>query len=148
MANPDLSRVATSELRRELERRVARLDRIESRRTQLEAELTNIDAELTALRGAAPMSRAAVKRHRPQAAQRRRARSNAAKTRADNAMTLTEALQRVLRGKTMRVGEAVEAVQRLGYQTRAENFRSVVNLALIRHRDLFKQQGRGKYTAR
>jgi hypothetical protein len=44
------------------------------------------------------------------------------------------------------VTEAAEAVQRAGYRTNSPNFRTRVNIALIRGG--FKRVGRGQYVAK
>ena len=64
-----------------------------------------------------------------------------------NEMTLVEALAKALKGKTMGVAEAVEAVQKAGYRSTAKNFRVVVNIALI-NSGKFKRVERGQYTAK
>jgi hypothetical protein len=52
----------------------------------------------------------------------------------------------VLKGKTMGVAEAADAVQKAGYKTSSPNFRTIVNQALLRS-ELIKKLGRGAYTA-
>ena len=67
-------------------------------------------------------------------------------TRPRNSMNLVEALTKVLKGKTLSVTEAAEAVQEAGYRTSAANFRTIVNQALIKNSKVFKKVGRGQYT--
>ena len=62
-------------------------------------------------------------------------------------MSLVDALAKVLKGKTMGVAEAGEAVKRVGYKTNAANFRTMVNIALIKG-GKFKRVDRGQYTAK
>lgn len=57
-------------------------------------------------------------------------------------------LEQVLAGATMSVSEAVDAVQRAGYKTKSENFRTIVNQALLANKDRFRKVARGQYTAR
>ncbi|HLO41958.1 MAG TPA: hypothetical protein VK176_13110 [Phycisphaerales bacterium] len=64
-----------------------------------------------------------------------------------NEMSLVEALGKILKGKTMSVTDAAEAVQSAGYKTSAANFRTIVNQALIKNTKVFKKVGRGQYTA-
>lgn len=71
----------------------------------------------------------------------------ATRTRARNSMSLVEALHETLAGKTMGVTEAAEAVKKNGYQSGAANFRTMVNQALIKHKNKFKKVERGQYTA-
>lgn len=63
-----------------------------------------------------------------------------------NETGLAEALHATLKGKTMGVTEVAQAVVKDGYKTTAENFRTIVNQALLKHRKLFKKVSRGQYT--
>lgn len=147
MAKFNLSRVPTIELRGELERRSARFDAMEAKRSALLEELKQLESELGDLEAAA--GAASGKRHRrTSASSRRRHGSAAAATRATNKLTLAQALQQALKGKTMSVGELVEAVQRAGYKSNANNFRMMVNLTLLKRKDLFRKTGRGQYTSK
>ena len=74
-------------------------------------------------------------------------RSDVGRLRPRNDMNLVEALAKVLSGKTMSVTEVTEAVQRAGYRTSSENFRTIVNQTLIKS-DRFKKVSRGQYTAK
>ncbi len=69
------------------------------------------------------------------------------RTRPKNEMTLVEALAAALKGKTMSVTDVAEAVQKQGYRTNSNNFRTQVNIALIKS-GKFKRVGRGEYTAK
>lgn len=75
-------------------------------------------------------------------------RSAAARTRAANQVPLNMALHKLLKGRTMSVSEAAEAVQQAGYKSNAANFQKIVNLTLLKRKDLFKRVGRGQYTAK
>jgi hypothetical protein len=59
---------------------------------------------------------------------------------------LVEALAAVLKGKTMTVSNAAEAVKKSGYKTNAANFRVMVNQTFIKHRNIFKKVSHGHYT--
>lgn len=137
----NLSRFSSSELLRELERRQANADRLESRRATLTEELAAIDAEIAAVEGS-PGSR------RSAAGPRHVRRSAAARTRSANQEPLNVILHNLLKGRTMSVSEAVEAVQKAGYRSNAANFHSVVNLTLLKRKDLFKRVERGRYRAK
>lgn len=63
-------------------------------------------------------------------------------------LPLHTALHAALKGKAMTAGEAAEAVLRFGYKTTSSNFRQVVALTFLKHKDLFKRVARGEYTAR
>jgi len=54
----------------------------------------------------------------------------------------------LLRGKTMSVPEMAEAAKKAGYKSKSKNFRTIISLALISHRKMFKRVSRGQYTAR
>lgn len=136
----DLSRVPTSELLRELERRQAMTGEIEARREALVQELADLNAELAALAATGGQSANAAPRHVR--------RSAAARTRAANQVPLNMALAKLLKGKTMSVSEAAEAVQQAGYKSNAANFYPVVSLTLLKRKDLFKRVERGRYTAK
>ena len=68
------------------------------------------------------------------------------RTRPKNSMTLVEAMNKTLAGKTMGVTELAQAVKKFGYTSHAANFRTIVNAALIKHRKVFRKVTRGKYT--
>ncbi len=61
-------------------------------------------------------------------------------------MTLADALASVIKGKPLSVTEAAEAVQKVGYRTNSNNFRTQVNIAMIK--GPFKRVGRGQYAAK
>ncbi len=156
MAKAKLSRVSTVDLRKELDRRQSQVGAMMARRTKLAAELAALDAELDAFGEtasvAAPAARGpgrprgrTAKRGRP--GRKPRKANRGAVTRAENSMTLTESLQKVLRNKTMGVTEVSVAVQKAGYKTNAENFRTIVNQTLIKNPRIFKKISRGQYTS-
>lgn len=134
----NLSRIPTVELIRELERRQAMASELEARRAVLAKELVEIDAEIAALEARASNGFGA----------RHVNRSAAARTRSANHQPLNAVLQKLLKGRTMSVTEAAEAVQKSGYKSNAANFTTVVNLTLLKRKDLFKRVGRGLYTAK
>ncbi len=136
-----LRRIPTKELISELDRREAMANEFVARREILANELAMIDAEIAALEDASGTQRNGVYRRHVR-------RSAAARTRSANQEPLNVILHNVLKGKTMSVSEAVEAVQKSGYKSNAANFRSVVNLTLLKRKDLFKKKGRGQYTAK
>lgn len=154
MAKAKLSRVSTVDLRNELNRRQSQAGALMARRTKLAAELAGIDAELDAFE---PVDTAPVKRGpgRPPGRTAKRGlpdrkprkANRGAKTRSENSMTLTDSLQKVLKNKTMGVTEVSVAVQKAGYKTNAENFRTIVNQTLIKNPKIFKKISRGLYTA-
>jgi hypothetical protein len=122
-----LSSLSVSDLHAELRRRGGGLKRLERRRATLVKRLAGIESEIAALGGSL--------RGRPREGRRPR-----------NEMTLNESLSKLLKGKTMSVTDAAEAVQKAGYRTNSNNFRTQVNIALIK--GPFKRAGRGMYASR
>jgi hypothetical protein len=142
---PSLSTLSLATLKAEIERRTAVLH---ERRDALQAELSEILSEIGGVISGA------VKRHRTGRAAgaapgaRRGPRAGGRRGgRGGNVMSLVEALQKTLSGRTMGVSEAADAVQKAGYRTKSPNFRTIVNQALISNKKLFKRVGRGQYTA-
>jgi len=74
-------------------------------------------------------------------------RNGAGGKRFKNDSNLPDALAALLKGTTMSVTEAATAVQKAGYRTTSANFRTMVNLALIKDKR-FRRVGRGQYTVR
>lgn len=64
-----------------------------------------------------------------------------------NESNLIEVLAAVLKGKTMGVAEAMEAVQTAGYRSSSPNFKAMVNGSLIKKK-YFRRVERGRYTAK
>jgi hypothetical protein len=88
------------------------------------------------------------KRAGKKAARKTPSKPGGTRKRHRNDANLVESLQQVLRGKTMGVTEAADAVQQAGYKTTSPNFRTIVNQTLIKNPDVFSKQGRGLYTAK
>jgi hypothetical protein len=124
-----LASATVASLHAELDRRLADLER---RRSRLEAEIAEIDREIQACNGGARSSGS----------------SGGGGRRPRNTMKLTDALHKLLNNRTMSVTEMSEAVQRAGYRTSSENFRTIVNQTLISNKRLFKRVARGQYTAK
>ncbi len=112
-------------LQAELRRRQRGVGALIRRREKLAAKLATLDAQIRSLGGTA----------------------GGVRVRPHNDMNLVESLQKVLSGKTMGVTEVAEAVRKAGYNTNAANFRTIVNQALIKHKNKFKKVDRGLYTA-
>lgn len=138
-----LGEMSSVELHRELERRAGRIDQIKARRDRLIEELGQLEMELEVLSGTS--SRTSKRRGGRSSKVTRGLR--AARTRAANNLTLAQALRKALQGKTLGVAEAAKAVQADGYNSNAKDFRTVVNLTLLKRKDLFSKKGRGRYTA-
>lgn len=127
-----LSRMSVQELHREISRRQRRVAAMMRRRESLAARLNRLDEDIRLLGGSirGRVAAGAAVRRRPK-----------------NKTNLVGALAELLKGKTMGVTEAAQAVQEAGYRTNSDNFRTIVNQALISSGQ-FKRVGRGKYTAK
>jgi hypothetical protein len=145
-----LSDVSAEALQKELARRQGRVAAMVRERDALLAKAAKLDGEIRMF-GGAPAARAARpgRSGRPAKGGRRRGGGTGmgAATRQANPGGLITALGKVLAGKTMGVTEAAEAVQKAGYTTNAENFRTIVNACLIKNKKVFRKVSRGKYTA-
>lgn len=120
-----LSSLPIAQLQAELRRRQRGVGSLIRRRDKLAAKLAALNEQISAAGGSGGGMRV-----RPQ-----------------NATNLVEALCKVLDGKTMGVTEVADAVRKAGYNTNAANFRTIVNQALIKHKNKFKKVDRGQYTA-
>ena len=127
-----LVRFSYQELQAEVRRRQRSAGNLERRRDKMLVKLRRLEQQIREFGGELPGNSA------------RPARSNG---RARNSMTLADALGKALKGKTMSVTEAADAVKRAGYRTKSNSFRTQVNIALIKS-EMFKRVGRGQYTAK
>ncbi len=126
MASP-LANLSSAVIEFELRRRKRTLGRLERNRDRLAAKLDALDRQIELLGGGT--NGRAARGSRPR-----------------NTMTLADALTSVIKGKPLSVTEAAEAVQKVGYRTNSNNFRTQVNIALIK--GPFKRVGRGQYAAK
>jgi hypothetical protein len=162
-----LSSASWAEIQGELRRREEAVAKLDKQRMQLLADLEAIEEEIADLGGGA----AKPKRGRPRKVGRRPGRKPgrrpgrkpgrkpgrrpgrkvagrpAPRRGRGGKMSLVEALSNVLSGSTMSVTEAAAAVKKIGYQTKSENFRTIVNQTLIKYPKLYKKIARGQYTA-
>jgi hypothetical protein len=134
MAKSTLDKLSTEQLEAELRRRERSAQRLVNKRERLLSQIAEIDAELASYgyeAGEVPVGGNGRRggRKRPK-----------------NEMSLVEALEKALKGKTMGVSEAADAAQKLGYRSSSANFRNIVNQTLLKHPDVFKKVGRGQYT--
>ena len=128
---PSLSRLSYDDLQRELRRRSKSVFKLERKRDQLAVKLDALEQQIRMMGGGGGGGRV---------------RGGGGGSRPRNEMTLTETLSKVLNGKTMRVTDVANAVQKAGYKTNSSNFRTQVNIALSK--GPFKRVGRGEYTAK
>jgi hypothetical protein len=125
--------MSVAELHKELRRRERRVVTLMRRRDRAMAKVEKLDALIRDAGGAL--------------GRRGRVGAIPGRRRPRNEMNLAESLVQVLKGKTMGVTEVAGEVQKAGYQTTAENFRTIVNQTLIKNRKMFRKVGRGQYTA-
>ena len=125
------SSLTINQLERLLQKRRTSLDALMRERSHLEKRLATIDGRIRALSGGAAVGSMGLTRG----------------GRARNPMSLVAAMQEVLTkaGKPLNVGDIVDKVNGLGYQSNAANFRALVNQTLIKQRKLFANAGRGMY---
>ncbi len=128
-----ISGVSMQVLEQELRRRHAQVGKLQRKRQTLLKRLAKLDEQLSELGANAPATRVG--------------RGGGGRVRPQNKVSLVEALAAVLKGKTMTVSNAAEAVKKSGYKTNAANFRVMVNQAFIKHRNIFKKISHGHYTA-
>jgi len=128
--------------------------------TQLQAEINKRQRKLPtlnkkykkALRVLAKAERAVAKFERQMSAlgaQGGRRGGATGGRRARGGLSLVASLQVALKGKTLGVSEAVDAIRAGGYQSNSPNLRVMVNQALVasKNKKLFKRVSRGVYTA-
>lgn len=137
MAKRTLSKVPTDQLQHELNRRMRSVSKLVTKRDKLASELNNIEAEIAKFQGNVD----AVARINGNGLRVRGVRQ----PRPKNTITLLQAIEKVLKGKTLSVTEITDAVQVAGYKTNAENFRTIVNQTLIKNEKQFKKVARGQY---
>lgn len=112
-------------------------------RANLEAELNSLNTEIEQYGtfSAGHKSSASAKGQGQGRGRRDRGRGG-------NKASLPVLLHGLLIGKTMSVPEMAEAAKKAGHVTKSKNFRTIVSLAMITHRDMFKRVSRGMYTAK
>ncbi len=123
--------IDTATIQSELRRREGLAAQLASMRDRLQAKVVALDARIAEAGGTANGVAAFLRR--------------GARRRSRGGRTLVESLAALLKGKTMRVIEAADAVQKAGYRTASRNFRTQVGIALSK--GPFRRVGRGRYTA-
>ncbi len=133
-ADRKLASLSASALQAELKRR---LDTLQAHRESLMDEINRLDLEIASFDSTTGSRRNGG-----------RTRSGSVRRRPQNSTNLVQALAKLLDDRTLSVTEMSEEVQRAGYRTSSQNFRTIVNQTLINNKKLFKRVSRGKYTAR
>jgi hypothetical protein len=128
-----IARLSIAELHAEIRRRSSGAQRLHAKRAKLMAKLDRLEREIEAMGGSVNGAG-------------RGSRGGGGGRRPRNEMNLTDTLVKVLGNKTMNVTDAAAAVQNAGYRTASNNFRTQVNIALIK--GPFKRVGRGEYAAK
>jgi hypothetical protein len=123
--NSALSRLPVATIQAEIDRRQRLAAPLQRRRERLAAKVDALDRQIVAW-GVEVKPLLATRRAR-------------------NGSTLAETLAKVLKGKTMSVPDAADAVRKAGYQSNSRSFRTQVNIALIK--GPFRRVARGQYTA-
>lgn len=150
-----LSMLSVAQLMSELDRRRSLTGDLETRRAALEQELDSVDREIAQLEALSGAGSYARRRGRPRGQRSpgskignaRRGRHFGAKGRGGNKKSLPMLLHGLLKGRTMSVPEMADAAKKAGHKSKSKNFRTIVSLALISHRKMFKRVSRGQYTA-
>jgi hypothetical protein len=124
-ARSSLGTISAEALRAELNRREHGARRLEKQHARLVKKLRKLEDQMASYGG----------------------RTSGGGRRARNKQSLVDVLAQVLKGKTMGVPEAADAVLATGYTSNAANFRLIVNQALIKS-ERFKKVSRGQYTAK
>lgn len=131
-----LAALGTADLFREIDRRRQAL---EAQRVEAEARLAAIETELLEL--GSPAGRSPATSRSKVAGAKKSGRGR-------RANSLVSILHKMLQGKTLGVPEMMEAARKAGHKSKAKNFRTIVNLAMLNNRNLFRRVSRGKYTAK
>jgi hypothetical protein len=124
-----IASLSLSDLERLLDDRRNELTKLERSRTKLRRKLDAINRKITSLGGGAG--------------------APTGSTRVRNDVSLADLINDILgaAGSPLAVGQIVEKVQAAGYQSRSSNFRSVVNITLIKDKR-FVSESRGVYRLR
>lgn len=147
-----LSGLTIADLQKEIARRARRAAGLKVKRRRLLAKLAALDALIGDGGSDEGASRGGRRGRRGEkAAGRRKARGGSrrggGRKRPKNEMNLVEALQKLLKGRTLSVTDMTQKVQEAGYKTSAANFRTIVNQTLIKNGKVFRKVSRGMYTA-
>lgn len=138
------------DLMQEMERRRGMVGGLHDRRTALERELETLQAEIAELESLGSLNGHSIRRGpgRPKgSANAHGGRGGAGRGRGGNEKSLAARLEDVLRGRAMNVAQMVEAVKKAGHKSKSKNFKTIVGLALLKHKKLFRRVSRGQYTA-
>ena len=142
-----LAKLTIDQIQAEIARR---RDALMSRRSELESEMEAINTDLAQLGGTGgPSAKRGPGRPRGTGTPTPKTGGRGAKGRGrgGNEKSLGALLHSLLRGKTMSVPEMAEAAKKAGHKSKSKNFRTIVSLALLNHRKMFRRVSRGQYTS-
>lgn len=126
-----LADLSTAQIHAELRTREKKLARIRRQYNSAVSKVKKLEAQMASLGSDVPVMR-----------------GGRTGTRARNSVPLHTALHNMLKGKTMGAAEAADALLKSGFRTTARTFRTMVNIALIKNKNLFKRVERGQYTSK
>lgn len=132
MARPATGSFNIAQLERILQDRRSELGGLNRERADLQRKLDGVDRQIAKVNGSL---------------RGRRGRRAGGGGRPQNKQSLVEAMESVMhgRGKPMRVGEILDAVEARGYRSSSDNFRGIVNQTLIKEKKRFSAVSRGLY---
>ena len=115
-----------SDLEQLLNRSRSKISKLEKKRAKVSRKLDAIDAQIASLGGSVGAGSA---------------------VRARNEQSLSEVIHQVLQGKSggMKVADIAAASLRAGYMSKSDNFRIIVNQALLKDKRFAKTGERGVY---
>ncbi len=140
-----ISQITTRDLHAELDRRQGVARTLQSERQGIERQLADLDRQITDL-GGLVAGRRGRKPGRPAGSTLTTVKQQNGRRRARRG-SLADALHTSLAGKTLSVGEALDAIRGAGYKSKSPNLRTMVNQQLSDSRR-FKRVARGQYTAK
>lgn len=144
MGSRGLANVSFEALSAEMRRREKSATKLHVKRERLLAKLAAIESRIGVSGGTSEARSGSAARGRRAGGGGRRGPGIG---RTANKVSLVEAMVKVLHGKTMGVSELAAAVKKSGYKSSSQNFRTIVNQALLKRKDKFKKLKRGEYTA-
>jgi hypothetical protein len=126
--HPASRELSITQLEKLLRNRRSKVNTLERKRAKVLRQLESVEAQIAALGGSSGAGRGRG-------------------TRPRNKMSLAESILGILKkdGGPMKVGDIVKGVLNTGYMTTSDNFRGIVNQALIKDKRFVKGDVRGSY---
>jgi hypothetical protein len=141
-----IARTSTADLLKEMERRRGMLGNMHAMRDDLTRQLESLNAEIAEIESLEGSGSASPRRDpgRPKGT----GKGGRGRGRGGNEQSLPMRLHTLLRGKTMSVPEMAQAAKKAGHKSKSKNFRTIVSLAILNNRKMFRRVSRGQYTAK